>query len=33
MSQGEAVRGGWRKMHSEELYDFYYLPDIVMVIR
>jgi len=33
MSQEEAVRGGWRKLHSEELYDFYYLPDIVMVIR
>jgi hypothetical protein len=21
------VRGGWRKLHSEELYDFYPLPD------
>jgi hypothetical protein len=33
VSQGEQVRGGWRKLHSDERYDIYYLPDIIMVIR
>jgi hypothetical protein len=29
----EEVTGGWRKLHSEELHDLYYLPDIIRVIK
>jgi len=27
------VRGGWRKLHNEELHVFYSSPDIVQVIK
>jgi hypothetical protein len=26
-----AVRGGWRKLHSEDLYNFYFSLDIIFV--
>jgi hypothetical protein len=29
----EGVTGSWRKMHSEELYNFYSLPDMIMVMK
>jgi hypothetical protein len=29
----DEVTGGWRKLHNEELHSFYFLPDIIMVIK
>jgi hypothetical protein len=29
----EEVRGGWKKLHNEECHDFYYLSDIIWVIK
>jgi hypothetical protein len=25
--------GGWRKLHNEELYDLYYTPSIIRLIK
>jgi hypothetical protein len=27
------VMGGWRKLHNEELHDFYSLPSIIRIIK
>jgi hypothetical protein len=27
------VRGGWRKLHNEELHDSYFLPSIIRMIK
>jgi hypothetical protein len=27
------VIGGWRKLHNEELHNFYYLPSIIRIIK
>jgi hypothetical protein len=29
----DEVRGGWRKLHNEELHDLYSSPSVVMVIK
>jgi hypothetical protein len=29
----EEVAGGWRRLHNEELHDFYNSPNIIMVIK
>jgi hypothetical protein len=29
----EKVTGGWRKLHSEKLHDFYSSPDIIRMIK
>jgi len=31
--KGEEVAGDWRRLHSEELHNFYASPDIVRVIK
>jgi hypothetical protein len=28
----EEVTGGWRKVHDEELHNFFYHPDIIIII-
>jgi hypothetical protein len=32
-SKRDEVTGGWRKLHNEELYDLYFLPNIVRVVK
>jgi hypothetical protein len=27
------VKGGWRKLHNEELHDFYYSASIIRIIQ
>jgi len=29
----EEVEGGWRRLHNEELHNFYASPDVIRVIR
>jgi len=29
----EEVKGGWRKLHSEELHDLYSLPNIIRAVN
>jgi hypothetical protein len=29
----DEVMGGWRKLHNEELRDFYSLPNIIRIIK
>jgi len=29
----EEVKGGWRKLHNEELHDLYSLPNIIRVVN
>jgi len=29
----DKVTGEWRRLHNEELYDLYLLPDIIQVIK
>jgi hypothetical protein len=29
----DEVKGGWRKLLSEELYDFYFSPSIITIIK
>jgi hypothetical protein len=29
----DVVTGGWRKLHNEELYDFYSSPSIIRIIK
>jgi hypothetical protein len=29
----DRVTGGWRKLHNEELHDFYYSPTIIRIIK
>jgi hypothetical protein len=29
----DGVMGGWRKLHNEELHDFYCLPSIIRIIK
>jgi hypothetical protein len=29
----EEVKGGWRRLHKEELYNFYASPDIIRVVE
>jgi hypothetical protein len=31
--QREEVVGGWRRLHIEELHNFYASPDIIMLIK
>jgi hypothetical protein len=31
--ESEEVAGGWRKMHKEELHNFYSSPNIIRVIK
>ena len=33
MSEWNEVRGGWRKLHNEELNDLYSSPNIIQVIK
>jgi hypothetical protein len=32
-SKRDGLTGGWRKLHKEELYDFYTLPSIIGIIK
>ena len=32
-SESAVARGDWRKLHSEELRDMHFLPDIIRVIK
>jgi hypothetical protein len=32
-SEGDEVTGRWRKLHNEELYSWYYLPNIIRMIK
>jgi hypothetical protein len=29
----DVVRGGWRKVHNEELHNLYYWPSIITMIK
>jgi hypothetical protein len=29
----DEIVGGWRKMHNEELHNFYFLPNIIRMIK
>jgi hypothetical protein len=29
----DGVRGGWRKLHNEELHNMYYSPSIIRIIK
>jgi hypothetical protein len=29
----DEVTGGWRKLHNEELHNFYYTPSIIRMIK
>jgi hypothetical protein len=29
----DAVSGGWRKMHKEELHDLYFSPSIIRIMK
>jgi hypothetical protein len=29
----DEVRGGWRKLHNEELHDLYSLPSIIRIMK
>jgi hypothetical protein len=33
VSESAVARGDWRKLHSEELHDTHFLPDIIRVIK
>ena len=32
-AQGAEVRGGWEKLHNEDLHDLYFSPNIMWVIK
>jgi hypothetical protein len=32
-AEGDEVTGGWRKLHNEELHDFYPSPNIIRIIK
>jgi hypothetical protein len=32
-SKWNEMMGGWRKMHNEEIYDLYYSPSIIRMIK
>jgi hypothetical protein len=29
----DEVRGGWRKLHNEEMHDLYFSPSIIIMIK
>jgi hypothetical protein len=31
--EGDEVTGRWRRLHNEELHNFYSLPDIIRMIK
>jgi hypothetical protein len=31
--RGDEVTGGWRKLHNEELHDWYSSPSIIRIIK
>jgi hypothetical protein len=33
VSKGDEIKGGWRKLHNEELHNLYSLPDIIRIIK
>jgi hypothetical protein len=32
-SKREGITEGWRKLHNEEFYNFYFLPDIIITTK